>query len=611
MQSFLDAVSERIILADGAMGTQLYERGVFLNRCYDELNISNPELVRKVHEEYLAAGAELLETNTFTANRFRLAPYGLDDKVGEINQKGVEIAKRVAGGKAYVAGAIGPTGAILKPLGRVDPEDVREAFREQITALVDAGVDIILFETFMGLDELKIAVEEAKRVSTLPIIAQVSFKYYREEEFLGLTPEEAIQAIEAMGVAIGGTNCSSGPQGVLEIIKRMRAVSRMKLSAMPNAGLPQLIEGRLHYLATPEYMGEYARRLALAGATVIGGCCGTSPADIKEMGRFLKALQPARKGKISVQHVEKVERLQAVPIEDKGNFAKNLGQKFLVSVELDPPQSLSAERVIKKAEFLKEHGVDAVNIPDGPRAMARMSPMALSMLVKEKAGIEPIVHYCCRDRNLLGMQMDLLGANALGLNNLLIITGDPPKMGTYPMATAVFDVDSIGLIHLVNELNHGVDLAGHRLDAVTRFLIGCGCNPGAVNIELEVERFKQKVEAGAEYVFSQPVYDVRLLERFFKLIKDVKKIPFFIGIFPLPSLHAAEFVHNEVPGMQIPDETMQRMRSAKTKERQRETGLAIAKEALAAARKMPEISGAYILPPFHEFESILELLRVI
>jgi homocysteine S-methyltransferase len=300
-----------------------------------------------------------------------------------------------------------------------------------------------------------------------------------------------------------------------------------------------------------------------------------------------------------------------VPVASKGNFAKSLGQKFLISVELDPPQSLSAEKVLEKAKFLNEHGVDAVNIPDGPRAMARMSPMALGMLVREKAGIEPIVHYCCRDRNLLGMQMDLLGANALGLNNLLIITGDPPKMGTYPMATAVFDVDSIGLIHLVSELNHGVDLAGHKLGAVTKFLIGCGCNPGAVNIELEVERFRQKVEAGAEYAFSQPVYDVKLLERFFNLIKDVKKIPFFVGIFPLASLHTAEFVHNEVPGMQIPDETMERMRSAKSKEKQRETGLAIAKEALAAARKMSEVSGAYILPPFHEFKSILELLRVV
>lgn len=610
MQSFLEALNERIILADGGMGTQLYERGVFINRCYDELNISNAALVKKVHQDYIDAGAELIESNTFTANRLRLAPYGLEDKVVLFNQAGVRNAKEAGGGKVWVAGAVGPTGVVMKPLGRIDPEEVRKAFKEQLTGLIDAGADVILFETFMSIDELRIAVEETKKISPdIPIIAQISFKYYREEEFLGLTPEEAIAAIETMGVAVGGTNCSSGPQGVLEIVRRMRKVSGMKLSAMPNAGMPQVIEGRLHYLATPEYMGEYAKRLALAGANLIGGCCGTTPKDINEMSRYLKSIQPSGRVSGSIRKHKKTERMTPIKLEEKSSFAAKLGKEFLISVELDPPAIFNTEKVLDKARFLRDNGADAVNIPDGPRAMARMSPMALGLLVKEKVGVEPIVHYCCRDRNLLGMQMDLIGADALGLHNLLIITGDPPKMGTYPAATAVFDVDSIGLVHLVNELNHGVDLVGHKLGAVTRFLVGCGCNPGAINIELEVERYRQKVASGAEYVFSQPIYDPELLERFFELTKDIKRLPFFVGIFPLTSLHSAEFVHNEIPGMQVPEKILKRMHAARSNEKQRETGLAIAREMLTAARSMERVNGAYVLPPFSQYKDVAEVLK--
>lgn len=610
MQSFLDALNERVILADGAMGTLLYERGFYLNRCYDELNLVNPDAIRKVHSDYLAAGAELIETNTFTANRMRLAQYGLEEKVREINAKGVALAREIAGQNAYVAGAIGPLGVTLAPLGRHEPDEARTIFREQVEALAEAKVDALIFETFMNLDELEIAVKETKKLTSIPIIAQVSFKYYREKEFIGITPESAIKAIESWGVAAGGTNCSSGPQGILDAIQAMRRVSKIKLSAMPNAGMPQVIEGRMLYLATPEYMGEYARRLVQAGAGIIGGCCGTTPDEIREMGRFIKSAS-AKKTKVYVNVISKPQTkdFAPTPTHQKSSFAAKLGKKFAISVELDPPMGLCPKDAIAHAKFLHDHGVDAVNIADGPRAMARMSPLALATLISRETKIEPIVHYCCRDRNILGMQMDLLGAHALNLKNLLIITGDPPKMGTYPMATAVFDIDSIGLMHMVNSMNHGQDMAGRSLNAKTSFLIGCGVNPGAVNLELEIERFAKKVASGAEFVFSQPVYDPLLLEEFFRRTKDIKEIPFFAGILPLASLKNAEFLHNEVPGMQIPKHIMDKMRAAKTREAQMSLGLAIAKEALAAAKKMTRVKGAYIFPPFGKYEAVAELLK--
>lgn len=621
MQTFLEALNEHVILADGAMGTLLYERGIYLNRCYDELNLTNPDMVRKVHVDYMEAGAELFETNTFTANRMRLASYGLEGKVRDINSAGVKLAREIAKDKAYVAGAVGPLGVTLAPLGRHTKDEAREIFREQVEVFAEEKVDAIIFETFMNLDELEIAVGEAQKISKIPIIAQVSFKHYREREFVGITPEIAIKAIESFGVAVGGTNCSSGPQGVLDAIQAMRKISKIKLSAMPNAGMPQVVEGRMLYLATPEYMGEFARRLVQAGASIVGGCCGTTPDEVHEMGRFIRSVMPKRQKitpSISIPTQGGGKRwaggeheIKPVPTEQKSTFAAKLNKKFAISVELDPPMGLCAKAAIAHAKFLHKHGVDAVNIADGPRAVARMSPIALATLVKRETDIEPIVHYCCRDRNLLGMQMDLLGAHALDLKNLLIITGDPPKMGTYPMATAVFDIDSIGLIHMVNEMNHGRDLSGRELKDVTSFLIGCGVNPGAVSIGLETERFAKKSAAGAEYVFSQPVYDPELLENFFKKTKDIKQIPFFAGILPLASLKNAEFLHNEVPGMQIPPHIMDRMRKAKTKEAQLKEGMAIAKEALLAAKKMPQVKGAYIFPPFGKYEAVVELLDIL
>ncbi len=615
MTTFLEKLNDRVLLADGAMGTEIYKRGIYINRCFDELNLTNPDLIRQIHEDYVKAGADIIETNTFLANPVHLAAYGLEAKTRDIVAAGVKLAREAIGKKdVFVAGAIGPLVKYLEPIGRTSVAEAREAFRVQIGALVDAGVDVLLLETFTSMRELELVYTLARSMTKTPIIAQLAFS-----DSMGVTPEDAAIALETLGVDVAGTNCANGPQVVLQIIQKMRSVSDIKLSAMPNAGMPQIVEGRTMYLATPEYMAEYARRIVQSGANIIGGCCGTTPADIAEMRNFLKAITGARvapsTGKAvgaspSTPHVGLVE-ITPVPLAEKSPFGAVLGKKFAVSVELDPPHGLDPSKVIEAAKFLHSNGIDACNIADGPRAIARMSPMSLAALIKQHVGLQTIVHYCCRDRNLLGMQMDLIGANAMDLNNVLIITGDPPKMGNYPSATPVFDVDAIGLLHFANGLNHGRDLAGKSLGAATKLVLGCGCNPAAVNLDLEVERYAKKVEAGAEYVFSQPVYDPEMLAEFLRRTQHVKPIPFFVGILPLASLKNAEFFHNEVPGMQIPPAVMKRMAMASSKEAQQQEGIAIAREALAAAKKMPRVQGTYIFPPFGNHKAVMDVLKVL
>lgn len=608
---FLEKLVSDGILADGAIGTELYTRGIFINKSYDELNLSNPELVKDIHRSYVEAGSGLIETNTFTANRPALAAFGLEGKVEEINLAGVRIAREAAGDNAYVAGSVGPISWTKKDTGGMDPREMRATFCEHISTLAEGGVDAIILETFMHLDELHVAYEAAREVCELPVICQVSLKYLGEGEFEGLLPEYAAVAIDHWGADVIGVNCCDGPQGVFEAVKRMSAVTNRPLSAMPNAGLPQMVQGRLLYLASPEYFAEYARRYAQLGVALIGGCCGTTPAHIKQMKRFLKMMKPGMRAP-SIAVTESVRQDKEYVSPDKrSKFGATLGKKFSISVEVDPPIGIDPKHALDGASFLRDIGVDVVNIADGPRAMARMSPMALAVLIKERVGIETLVHYCCRDRNLLGMQMDLIGAAALGLNNVLLITGDPPKMGHYPEATPVFDVDSIGLIRFVTNLNRGVDFSDRPIKESTNFLIGCGFNPGAVDINLEVERFRHKVEAGAEFAFSQPVYDARLLENFLDLTKGIHRVPIFVGILPLASLRNAEFLHNEVPGMQIPKVIMDRMAKAATKESQQEIGLSIAKEALIATHAMDGIEGAYIFPPFGNYRKVEEILKAI
>jgi len=615
MLDLLKTLREEGILADGAMGTELYSRGFFINRCFDELNLSNPKVIEEIHRDYIRAGSGLIETNTFTASRPALASFGLEDKVRDINVAGAEVARKAAGSDVFVAGSVGPASWAHKETETLDPDRLREIFREQIAALASGGVDAILFETFTHLEELHLAYEAARDVCKLPVITQVSLKYVGEGEFAGLMPEHAAAEMDGWGADVIGVNCSDGPQGVFEAMKRMVGVTQKPLSAMPNAGLPKQVHGRLLYLASPEYMAEYARRYAQLGVALIGGCCGTTPAHIREMKRFLKTLTPAAR-KLKKARAEAIEQEPARPVSEippaeKSAFGATLGNKFSVSVEIDPPYGINTDKAVAGARILKEMGVDGINIADGPRAMARMSPIALAIQIKEKAGIDPIVHYCCRDRNLLGMQMDLLGAAALGLRNVLIITGDPPKMGHYPDATAVFDIDSVGLIHFVHNLNHGVDFAERPIAEPTKFLIGCGVNMGAVDADLEADRFKQKIAAGAEFAFSQPVYDLKMLEAFFDRIGGPPAIPFFIGILPLASFRNAEFLHNEVPGMQIPKAIMDRIEKAGTREAQREVGLSVAKDVLESASKLTGVCGAYIFPPFGDYKKVGELMKVI
>lgn len=610
MATFLETLLAEGILADGALGTEIYRRGIFYNRCFDELNLSNPQLITEIHRDYIRAGSGLLETNTFTANRPALAAYGLESKVAEINRAGVAIAKAAAGDKAYVAGSVGPVSWTKKD-AEMKPEEMRAIFGEQIAALAEAGADAIILETFTHLEELHVAFLAAREVCKLPVVTQVTLKHLGEGEFQGLMPEDAALTMDSWGADVIGVNCCDGPQGVFEAVKRMAEVVSRPLSAMPNAGLPQQVGGRLLYLASPEYFAEYARRYAQVGVALIGGCCGTTPEHIREMKKFLKTVKPVLRSEHKpIARPITVETPQ-IPAAEKSAFGASLGTKFSICVEVDPPFGIDPAKAIDGAAFLKDLGVDAVNIADGPRAMARMSPMSLAVLIQQRVGLDAIVHYCCRDRNLLGMQMDLLGAAALNLPNLLIITGDPPKMGNYPEATAVFDIDSIGLIRFVANLNRGIDFAERPIKACTKFLIGCGVNPGAVDLDLEVERFRQKVEAGAEYAFSQPVYDATLLERFFDRIGGTPPIPFFVGILPLASSRNAEFLHNEVPGMQIPKHVMDRMLAASTREAQQAVGLAVAKESLSAAHAMKGIAGAYIFPPFGDYRKVAELLKVI
>jgi len=451
---FRDRLDRGIIICDGAMGTMFYAKGIFINRCFDELNLSQPDLVEEIHREYAMSGAEIIETNTFGANGFKLMPHGLEKKVREINQRGVELARNAAGKDIYVAGSIGPLGKPLEPSGRISREDARDAFREQAEALLAGSVDLIFLETIGDLNEMKIAIEAVRSLSDIALVAQITMGEDRRTPY-GDPAEKVARTLAGHDIDAMGFNCSIGPKSMLEAIRDISSyVSTIKLSAQPNAGAPRSVDDRLIYLSSPDYMAEYGRRFVRAGVTILGGCCGTTPAHIRALKNAVSSERPVQ---VSVAPGHGSEsKLLDVPVvatEDKTPLARKMTRGFVSSVEITPPRGTDISRVLAGAELLYRNGVDAVNIPDGPRASARMSPMALAVKIKEKVGIETILHYCCRDRNLLGMQSDLLGAHALGLHNILIITGDPPKLGDYPDATAVFDIDSIGLVRITSQLN--------------------------------------------------------------------------------------------------------------------------------------------------------------
>jgi methionine synthase I (cobalamin-dependent)/5,10-methylenetetrahydrofolate reductase len=610
-----------VILFDGAMGTMLYAKGVFINQCYDELNLKNPELVASIHAAYAEAGAEVLETNTFGANRVKLARFGLEAQVGDICRAAARIARQVAGDERLVAGAVGPLGVRLEPYGPTGVEEARAWFAEQFQALREGGADCFLLETFADLDEIAQGIAAARDVDPqVPVIAQMTIGLDGRTPF-GAEPAAVARRLDALGADIIGLNCSVGPQGMLEAIEEMARATSRKLSAQPNAGMPRSIEGRSMYMASPEYMATYARHLIQGGARVIGGCCGTTPEHVRAIAEGIRPLRPRRTpaaGQPATAEARRVEvriqpalregaAVQPVPFAERSRLAAKLARReFVTSVEIVPPRGTDPTRMLADVAALKGAGVDAVNVPDGPRAQSRMGALMTSILIEQQVGIETVTHYCCRDRNLLGMLSDLLGAAALGLRNLLIITGDPPKMGPYPDATAVFDIDSIGLTNLVRNLNCGLDPGGNSIGAPTRYAIGVGCNPAALDPELELRRFRYKVEAGAEFAITQPVFDPDQLERFLRAVEDVR-IPIIAGIWPLVSLRNAEFLANEVPGVVVPDAIIERMRLANQRSREHAVaeGIAIAREMLARVR--PSVQGVQVSAPFGKVALALEV----
>jgi len=593
------------------MGTMLYSRGVFINRCFDELNVSQPDLVRQIHQEYVKAGAEILETNTFGASRPRLAAFGVAEKLKEINQGGVRLAREAAKDGPFVAGAIGPLGVRIEPLGPTSFAEARAAFREQIDALLDAGVDLLIMETFGNLDELREAVTAAREAAgnDIAIIAQVTIDDFGHLPG-GTDPETFTREMDGWPVDVIGLNCSVGPKATLETIERMIQVSSKPMSAMPNAGLPMRIEGRNIYLCSPEYMAQYARRLLWAGVKVIGGCCGTTPEHIKLIRSETRSLQPLQK-KLTVTVEEpqvKAHALTPVAVAEKSKLgAKLAAGKFVAFVEILPPRGIDASREIDGARRCGEAGIDCINVPDGPRASARMSAQVTCQLIQREAGIEAVNHFCCRDRNILGIQSELLGTHTVGVRNLICITGDPPRMGAYPDATAVFDVDAIGLVNIVRNLNHGLDIGGNPMGSQTALLIGVGANPGALNMDEEIRRFEWKVEAGAEYVVTQPVFDLDDLEKFLKRIEHVK-IPVICGIWPLTSYRNAEFMVNELR-VPVPEEFMERMRRVDSADKAREEGVAIAREMVLRVRSM--VQGVQLSAPFGRYQMALDVADAI
>ncbi len=607
---FRERLRKGTIVFDGAMGTMLYAKGVYVNQCYDGLNLTMPHLVKQIHEEYVQAGAEVLETNTFGASTYKLEPHGLAGKIDAINRRGAEIAREVAGDDVYVAGSIGPLGVPIEPLGRVGLDEARVDFRRRVRALVEGGVDLIILETFLYLSEIEQAIRAVRDECDLPVIAQVVLSS-GSSLAVGTPVIEAVEKLDAFGADVVGFNCAVGSKEMLDAVEQVVGRTSKPLSVMPNAGAPRVIEGRTIYLSSPEYMAEFAKRLIQTGVTIVGGCCGTTPDHIRAMRRAVLAIEPSRptaRFEMAAPSVDRAPDVKPLPRRQKSRLACRLEDgRFVTLCELVSPRGVNPDKEVGYARRLHHHGVDAINIPDGPRASSRMSALAMALLIQQRVGIEVLLHYTCRDRNVIGMQSDLLGAWALGIRNILAVTGDPPKLGNYPDATAVFDVDSIGLTNLLNHLNHGLDLAENPIGAPTGFLVGVGVNPGAINLDYELKRLDYKIEAGAEFIVTQPVFDLAIFERFLKRIEHLKHVPLIAGIWPLVSLRNAEFLNNEVPGATVPEHIMAQMRKARNKEEALEVGTHVARETLRQLR--PHTQGAQVAVPFGRVNMVLEILE--
>ncbi|MBZ5564625.1 MAG: bifunctional homocysteine S-methyltransferase/methylenetetrahydrofolate reductase, partial [Acidobacteriia bacterium] len=583
-EPFLDKIGQRPMVCDGAMGTMLYAKGISLKRSFDELNLTMPQLVKEVHLGYVKAGADVLETNTFGASRFGLERFDLSAKVREINLAGARLAREVAGDDLYVAGSVGPLGIRLEPLGPTTLEEARAAFHEQIAALVEGGVDLIIVETMMDVNEAHQALLAARDVCSLPVVVQMTVQDDGNTP-TGTQPEEFTRRLDEWGADLIGINCSVGPAAVLEVLERMVTVTEKRLSAQPNAGLPRTVQGRNIYLCSPEYMASYARRFILTGARLVGGCCGTTPEHIKAIKAAVRALNPQR-ARASIEVVTRSGRtLEPLPVERRSRLGQKLARReFPVIVEIVPPKGSDATKEIEGAQYLVGQGVDAVNIPDGSGATARMSPLTMAALLQQRVGIEVLLHYSSRDRNVLSIQSDVLGAYALGLRNILALTRDTPQYSTL-LETSTFEVDAVGLVNILNNLNRGLDAGGNPLGQQTGFLIGVSVNPGALNLDEELRRFEYKLEGGANFAVTQPVFDAEQLAKFLERLKAAGgTLPVIAAIWPLTSYRNAEFMNNEVPGISVPAVVMERMRKADTGERARVEGVRIAQETLRDVR---------------------------
>lgn len=628
-RDFLEVVDAGPVVFDGAVGTQLYERGIYINKSFDDANLSQQDLVRSVHEAYLQAGADVITTNTFGSNRIKLQRHGLEGRVVEINRQGVLLAREVARDAAFVAGSVGPTGLTPTMLTDAELDEIREAYREQIGALANAGADLIVLETFRQLSEIRIAIEAAGEVCDLPIVAQMAFDADLKTGD-GASPDRVALLLKQWGADVIGANCMEGPNVLFDVVEQMVGHGRPVI-AEPNAGYPRKVEERLVYMATPEYFGVYARRFFKLGVNIVGGCCGTGPEHVRQIAAASRMMGGGRI-KVEMAEADKVEQraeegLEAVPVEDRTQLARKIlrvqrervlappdkrapvsRDTFVVSVEVNPPSGLNPDTSIESAQMLIDGGVDVINTSDGPRASVRMNNGAFAALMRERVGCEVIVHYCSRDRNLLGLQSDLLGLHVLGLHNLCVITGDPPKVGDYPHATAVFDLDSIGMLRMISNFNRGLDPSGKSVGDVTRFFCACGAEPAAKDYEREIRRLEEKKAGGADFVMTQPVYDHRVLEKFLKDIEHLG-LPVLVGLLPLASHRNAEFLHNEVPGMAVPDDIRKRMESAGSGPQARAEGVKIAQETLDMVKD--QVVGAYIMPPFGRYVAALEILQCI
>jgi homocysteine S-methyltransferase len=612
MPSFADIFANRPLLADGAMGTVLYARGILIDRCYEELNLSDPGLILAVHEEYLQAGAEIVESNTFGGNRFRLARHGLAGKVNEINAAGVRIARQAVerlkekrAGEAWVAGAVGPLGVRLEPLGKTSLDEARAAFAEQIRALAEAGVDLLSLETMPALNEAREALAAAREVAPhLPVLVMVTVD--DDGNCLdGATPAHAAALLTEWGASAIGVNCSTGPTTVLTAVELMRAATTLPLAAMPNAGLPRAVEGRNIYLCSPEYMASFARKAFQAGVQMVGGCCGTTPNHIRAMRAAMRDLDAQARVVVTGEAPALTAETPPAPLGARSRVGALVAESsFVTMVEIIPPRGIDCSKEIEGARLFASLGVHAINVPDAPRASARMSAQSLCVQIQQHTAIETILHYTCRDRNLLRIQSDLLGASSIGLRNILCRTGDPTKLGNYPDATAVFDVDSIGLVNIVRRLNYGLDLGANPIGVSTNFTIGVSADPGVHDIEQELRRFAYKVEAGAEYAITQPVFDLRLLENFLRRIAE-HRIPVIATIWPLMSLRNAEYLKNDLR-ISMPEEIMLRMAQADTPEAAEREGILIAQEMLEAVR--PFVQGVQVSAPQGRYTAAAEVI---